>query len=328
VGLILNFLAFAIIGSILGAFQVRGHFDRIFMYEVSPIFSALPAVVLRRLKKAPMIIWITDLWPESLVATGISKNPRILNSVALFVKFIYRYSDLIYTSSKGYIPRIEAMGVPSQKIKFWPQWAETLFLKGSSPNDSNIQLPKGFVVLFSGNIGSSQDMPTLLRAAEKLKDRQDIHFVILGDGREKAETDATVIRLGLQKTFHMLGRKPMDSMPAYYAKASVLLVSLKKEDLFSVTLPAKLQSYMASGNPILACLDGEGAQFVDQWKAGLSCPAGDADALAETILKFSNIPENELNEMGRNAFRCYQENFEREKLISELEKDLKELELL
>jgi glycosyltransferase involved in cell wall biosynthesis len=323
-GLIINFVAFAIMASLLCLFQVRGRYDRIFMYEVSPIFSALPAVILRYLKKAPMIIWITDLWPETLSATGVVKNPKVLGWVGLFVQFIYRHSDLIYTSSQGFISRIEALGVPPSKIKFWPQWAENLFLDGQAKTE-DVQLPDGFVVLFSGNIATSQDMPTLLKAAQKLKDRTDIHFVILGDGLMKDETEKTAAQMGLEKTFHMLGRKPMESMPAYYAQADALLVSLKKDDLFSITLPAKLQTYMASGNPILACLDGEGAQFVEQWKAGLSCPSGDADALAQTILKFSTLSPEQLKEMGRNAFRCYQENFDRDKLISALEADFRAL---
>jgi colanic acid biosynthesis glycosyl transferase WcaI len=325
-GLILNFISFAIIGSLFCLFQVKGRYDRIFMYEVSPIFSAFPALVLRAVKNAPMIIWITDLWPESLSATGIVKNKNVLDFVALFVKFIYRHTDLIYTSSKGFIGRIEALGVPSAKIKFWPQWAESLFLADRSDKPSvDLNLPSGFVVLFTGNIGTSQDMPTLVGAAEILKAHKDIHFVILGDGLEKARTEAQVAKLGLKDTFHLLGRKPMEMMPAYYEKAGALLVSLKKDDLFSVTLPAKMQSYMASGNPILACLDGEGADLVREWNAGLSCPAGNALKLAETVLQFSKLPPERRIEMGGNAFRCYQALFDREKLIRELETDFENL---
>lgn len=326
IGLILNFISFAIIGSFFCLFQVGGRYDRIFMYEVSPIFSAFPALVLRAVKNAPMIIWITDLWPESLSATGIVRNKKVLDFVAMFVKFIYKHSDLIYTSSKGYIGRIEALGVPKSKIKFWPQWAESLFLEDrSNETPVDLQLPKGFIVLFSGNIGTSQDMPTLIAAANKLKAHKNIHFVILGDGLEREKTELQVAKLGLKDTFHMLGRKPMEMMPIYYENAGALLVSLKKEDLFSVTLPAKLQSYMASGNPVLACLDGEGAELVREWEAGLSCLSGDPSALAETILKFSQLSPEQRKEMGQNAFRCYQTLFDREKLILELEEDFQSL---
>jgi colanic acid biosynthesis glycosyl transferase WcaI len=325
-GMVLNFISFAIIGSLFCLFQVTGRYDRIFMYEVSPIFSAFPAIVLRAVKNAPMIIWITDLWPESLSATGTVKNKKVLNFVALFVKFIYKHSDLIYTSSKGFIGRIEALGVPKSKIKFWPQWAESLFLADRSDHTPvELHLPKGFIVLFSGNIGTSQDMPTLLAAAEILKNHKDIHFVILGDGLEKEKTELKAAKMGLKETFHMLGRKPMEMMPAYYEKAGALLVSLKKDDLFSVTLPAKLQSYMASGNPILACLDGEGGDLVREWNAGLSCPAGNPLKLAETILQFSKLPPERRIEMGGNAFRCYQALFDREKLMCELEADFEHI---
>ncbi len=328
--LVLNYLSFCLLATALAPFLIRGQYDKIFMYELSPIFSALPAVFLRWIKKAPMIIWITDLWPESLEATGVVKNKKILSFVGLFVKFIYRYSDKIYTSSRGFIPRIEVMVRSEAKIKFWPQWAENIF-NNYDPTISTYEdksLPKdGFIVMFAGNIGTSQDLPTVLEAFEKLKGDRDIHLVILGDGLMKSWIETEIIKKNLQHNVHLLGKKPLDMMPYYYSKADVMLVSLTKTDLFSITLPSKLQSYLASKKPVLASLDGEGAEVVKNWNAGLCCPAGNADLLAKTILNFSTLSKEELAKMGNNAYNCYKSEFDREKLISELEKDLQAIQL-
>ncbi len=326
IGLILNFISFAIIGTILAPFLVRDKYDKIFMYQVSPIFSALPAIVLRFLNKAPMIIWVTDLSPESLVATGTTKNKHILKLVTLFVKFTYRYSDLIYTSSLGFISRIKTLGVPEAKLKYWPQWAESLFSQQKKLDYTDEEMPQaGFIILFAGNIGISQDMPTIISAAEKIKNHRNIHFVILGDGLAKREAEQMVKEKNLHETVHLLGKKPMETMPYYYSRADVLLVSLTNADLFSITLPAKLQSYLASKKAVLASLNGEGAAIVEKWKCGFSCSASHPELLAETVLRFAKLEKTELEQMGINAYNCYLHEFEQEKLISILETDLENI---
>ncbi len=324
--LVLNYLSFCFFSTILAPFLVRGSYDKIFIYQLSPIFSALPAVLLKYLKKAPIIIWVTDLWPESLEATGVVTNKKLLSFVGLFVKFIYKHSDKIYISSRGFAPKIKLMGVPESKIKFWPQWAESFFNNKSSQltyNDDRI--PTGFIVMFAGNIGSAQDFKTVVEAATILKSLTHIHFVILGDGLMRPWAEKEVTQKSLQQTFHFLGKKPIESMPYYYSRADVMLVSLTDTELFSITIPSKVQTYLASGKPILASLNGEGAEIINEWKAGLSCPATNPVALAATIEKMSKLSKAELDQMGKNAYQCYQTEFEREKLISILEQEFQDL---
>lgn len=317
--LALNYISFCLISTLMAPLRVRGKFDKIFIYQLSPVFSALSAVFLKYIKKAPIVLWVTDLWPESLEATGIVKNKKILNIVGLFVKFIYKHSDKILISSRGFSHKIQAMGVASEKIKFWPQWAESLFGEATTLttfHDENI--PKGFVVMFAGNIGGAQDFETIVEAAILLKHREDIHFVILGDGLKKKWATEEVKKRNIENTFHFLGRKPVESMPYYYSKADVMLASLTDTELFSITIPAKVQSYLASGKPILASINGEGGQIVDEWKAGYSCPATQPKRLAETIEKMAALSKDNLDQMGKNALACYRSEFEREKLISSL----------
>ncbi|MBC7428162.1 MAG: glycosyltransferase family 4 protein [Bacteriovorax sp.] len=323
--LALNYFSYFFCASFLAPFLVRGKFDKIFVYEPSPITVAIPGIVLKYLKGAPMFFWVTDLWPESLEATGVVKNKTALNIVARLVKVLYKLSDKILVTSKGFIPRVEALGAEREKIIYWPQWAESFFGKKTADfNDTN--LPQdGFTIMFAGNIGSSQDFETIVSAAVLLKEHKNIHFVILGDGIMRVPAEEKVKKENIQNNFHFLGRKPIESMPYYYSKADVMLMSLTDSDLFSITVPSKLQSYLASGKPILASMNGEGADIVREYKAGLACPATNPKILSETVLKMSQLPKEELRTMGENAFKCYQSEFEREKLISILEEEFKKL---
>lgn len=327
VQLALNFFSYFKWATMLAPFMVRGKYDKIFVYEPSPITVAIPAIFISFFKRIPMILWVTDLWPESLEATGVIKNKHLLSMVATMVKWIYRHTDRIFITSQGFKPRLLAMGVPEQKIKYWPQWAESFFNNQTQTDYRDDQLPQsGFKIIFAGNIGSSQDFPTLIEAAEILKGNPDIHFIILGDGLMKKWAENEINKRGLALTFHFLGKKPVETMPYYFSHADALLVSLTDSDLFSITVPSKVQSYLASGKPIIASLNGEGAAIVEEWKAGITAPATHPKVLAAQIKKMTELPSAELKKMGDNALACYLSEFERNKLISELETELEKLQ--
>lgn len=319
--LILNYLSFCLLSTFLAPLIVRGKFDKIFIYQLSPIFSALPAVLLKYIKNAPVIIWVTDLWPESLEATSVTKNKLVLSMVAIFVKFIYFHSDKIFISSRGFAASIKKLGVLESKIKYWPQWAENFYKNKTISTVIQDSIPPGFVFMFAGNIGTAQDFGTIVSAASMIKNIENIHFVILGDGLQKEWAVREVEARSLQNNFHFLGRKAVELMPAYFSRADVMLVSLEDTELFSITVPSKIQSYLASGKPILASLNGEGAEIIDKWRAGYTCPASSPHILAKTIEQMSKLSKSELDAMGKNAFLCYQSEFEREKLISILEQE-------
>lgn len=323
--LALNFFSFFFLASLLAPFKVKGKYDKIFVYEPSPITVAIPGIVLKYLKKAPMFFWVTDLWPESLEATGVVKNKTILSAVAVLVRWLYKHSDKILVTSKGFIPRVKALGGKDSQIVYFPQWAEAHF-ENSDLSYEDKNLPSdGFKIMFAGNIGSSQDFETIVEAAKILKSESKIQIIILGDGMMKSWAENEVKKAEL-KNFHFLGRKPVETMPYYFAKADVMLMSLTNTDLFAITVPSKLQSYLAAKKPVLASMNGEGAEIVREFKAGMTCPAGQPALLAETILKMSRLSPDELKEMGSNAYKCYLSEFEREKLISQLEEEFRKVQ--
>lgn len=321
--LMLNYLSFIIWGSLLGPWLLRGRrFDAIFMFETSPITSALPAVLLRRLKKAPLLMWVLDLWPDTLSAVGVVRSPRVLGWVGRLVGFIYKRCDRILVQSRAFYPNVERWGGDVQRIRYFPAWAEAVFagdLHAVEPAPEVLPYQGSFNVMFAGNIGEAQDFPAILDAAERLKHRTDIRWLVVGDGRAAGWVAEQIERRGLKDRVVMLGRHPLERMPAFFRGASALLVSLRAEPIFEMTIPGKVQSYLASGLPLLGMLDGEGARVIAESGAGLVCGAGDGAALARQVEALAAMDADARRDMGAAGKNYGAREFERERLMRALE---------
>ena len=178
---------------------------------------------------------------------------------------------------------------------------------------------EGFTVVFAGNIGEAQDMPAVLDAVEQLKGNASVRWIIVGDGRKSDWLQSEVARRGLDKQVLLPGRFPVERMPSFYAHANALLVSLKRDPVFSMTIPGKLQSYLMAGVPLLGMLDGEGAAVIRDAEAGLTCEAGDGAGLAQAVLALAAMPTAERKQMGLNGREYAQQEFGRAQLMGRLE---------
>lgn len=325
--LMLNYLSFAASACLLGTWRLRGRkFDAIFVYEPSPATVGIPAVLLRAIKKAPLAFWVLDLWPETLQAIGVVRSRVLLRSIGGLVSFIYNRCDLILAQSKSFVPQIAKHCNGSSRIRYFPSWAESIFEVGSEVAAPEVPLKENaFSVMFAGNIGEAQDFPTVLAAAELLKNHVQIRWLLVGDGRMAPWVNEEIRRRDLQHNVLMLGRHPVERMPAFYRHADALLVCLKDEPIFSMTIPAKLQSYLAAGIPVVAMLNGEGAEVVERSRSGVACRAGDARGLAAAVLRLASLSAEERAEMGKNALAVSASEFDRNKLITQLEVWLEEL---
>ena len=323
--LALNYLSFAVTASVFGPLLCKGKFDQIYVFEPSPITVGIPALILKKLKSAPVLFWVQDLWPESLSATGAVKSKAVLALVAHLVKFIYQRCDRILIQAKSFSNSVQQYGGEKTKIVYFPNSAESLFTMPSTTFVSIPPLPEGFKVMFAGNIGAAQDFETIICAAEKLHSHKDIHWVIVGDGRMRAWSEAEVKKRGLSNNVHFLGRYPLEAMPSFFSHADALLVTLKKEPIFALTIPSKIQSYLACGRPVIAALDGEGANVIEEAGAGFTCPGGTPDVLAQTVLKMYKTSKHEREKMGENGREYYKTNFDRDMLIDKLEGWMKKL---
>ena len=319
--LILNYISFAFTASILGPMKCHDAYDVIFVYEPSPITVGLPAIVMKMIKSTPIVFWVQDLWPESLSAAGAINSQTVINVVRGLVRFIYSRCDRILVQSRSFIDAIVRLGVDRSKIEYFPNSAEAVF-DDAARNAEVAELIgylNGFKVMFAGNIGASQDFESILGAAESLKEYKNIHWIIIGDGRMFPWVQEQVNKRGLSDTFHLLGRHPLALMPAFFAQANVMLVSLKKKPIFALTIPAKVQSYLACSRPIIAAIDGEGARVVEDAAAGLTCPPEEPGLLAKTVLQASKMPAEDLEEMARRGRYYFEKNFDSTTLVNRLE---------
>jgi glycosyltransferase involved in cell wall biosynthesis len=315
-----NYLSFVLSAGLLAPFRCRGRYDVIFVYEPSPVTVALPAILLRALKRVPLVFWVQDLWPESLSATRSVASPRVLRWVRRLVDFIYRRSDLVLISSRGFTEHVLASGIGRDRIEYFPNWAENFY----QPHTKSItgvaeKMPAGFRILFAGNIGGAQSFETILAAAEGTRSHPNLHWVIVGDGNMRPWVAEEVRRRGLAAQVHLLGQRPVDTMPDYFAAAHALLVTLRGDPVFSLTVPSKIQSYLACGRPIVAAIDGEGAGIIEESGAGLRCPAEDAEGLAAAALALFGMPAEQREAMGRSGRAYFEANFEREMLLDRLQ---------
>lgn len=318
--LALNYLSYTIFASLKAVwFGITRKYDAVIVHETSPVMVGIPAVIIKKLQRIPLHFWVLDLWPESLSAAGGIHNVRVLSVFEKLTKWIYKNSKTLLIGSKGYRKYINNQGDYDAKMIYYPNWVDEMEVDGSI---SIPQLPNGFNVIFTGNVGDAQDFPHVIETAKRLKANKEINFIIIGDGRKRewVETQASTHSLDNIKC---LGRFPISSMPMFYASASVLFLALKDREIFALTAPAKLQAYMSSGKPVVGMINGEGADLIKEADCGWSVPAEDSEALADLLLKLSKEDKKVLEQKGENGKLYSQKHFNFKNSIDRLEAILK-----
>ncbi len=329
-GLVLNYLSFIVSAGALGRGMLRGQppFDVVFVYAPSPLLQALAAVRLARLLEVPLVVWVQDLWPESLSATGYVKNALLLRLVTLAVKRIYRACDRILVQSRAFVAPVAALTDQPNKVRYYPNLYQPHL--NSSPSAAAVELAERlrlqFSVVFAGNLGTAQALDTVIEAARRLRPHRHVQIVLVGSGSLSPW-------LARQRELHQLdnlvlvGRFEASDMPTIFDAASALLVTLSADPSFALTVPSKVQAYLAAGRPIVASLDGEAARIVDESGAGFCSIAGNAEALAEAILRMTNTSRQERETMGQRGRSFFDRNFASDHLVRELETHLIEVVL-
>jgi colanic acid biosynthesis glycosyl transferase WcaI len=316
--LFLNYFSFALLAT-LKLRKIKGPFDAIFVYEPSPITVGIPAIVAKKKFNAPIYFWAQDLWPESLVAAGGVKNRFVLSFFNSLTKWIYSHCRKVLVQSPGFTDYILNQGVPKDKIIFYPNPTEAFYKPIQDVKEYQEFFEKEyFNIIFAGNIGEAQSFHTIIEAVHLLKNLP-VKFVILGDGRYKETAISLIKDKGLEFHFNFLGSFPATEMPKFFSHADALLVSLKKDKIFSLTIPAKIQSYLACGKPIIASIDGEGAKIVSDANCGVTSPAEDSIALSNVIKELIALDKSTLVDMGNNGRAYYEKEFDRGYLLEKLE---------
>lgn len=297
--------------------------DAILCFQLSPVTMAMPALIYKRKTGAKLVHWVQDLWPESVTATTSIKGGPVVNILNKLVYYIYRKSDVILIQSPAFEKSICSKGDFKKKLVFVPNWAEGLFERSEIKPISTV-IPEGFRVMFAGNIGVAQDFPAIIKAAQLTHDIPTIKWIIVGDGRARDDAEKEVERLGLTDTVTFVGRHPIDEMPGFFKKADLMLVSLKDDFIFSLTIPSKIQAYMVSNKPIVTMLNGEGSRVVEDAHCGLIAKSGDYKTLAANLKKIYAMSRDEREKMGNLGRAYYDRLFAKNIIIDRVNEVLKQ----
>lgn len=325
--LVLNYFSYLVVGWIWMLFHALWHkYDIVFCQQLSPVTMSSPAVLYKKLRKVPLYTWVLDLWPESLTAAGEISNKAILGFFNWFVKSEYKNSDKILISSRNFDQSILQYGDYKDKIVYYPQWSDgaddslTFSFKLPETLQQLASDENNFIVMFAGAVGEAHGMECNMQAALQTREHHHIKWVIVGDGRRLEWVRSFVKENGLENTVFTLGRFPSETMPNFFAKADLMLVSLTDSPLFNMYSPAKIASYMAAERPIVAVLNGEGADVIKSAECGWNIQAGDADGLARLVIKLAQTDKMVLKSKGSKGKAYYENFFNKEKCLKKLDK--------
>lgn len=316
-GLLLNCYSFVSEGK-KWVKKCKEKYDAVYVFEVSPVTVGLPAVAYKKKFGTPIYFNVQDLWPENVeIVLGIH-NKLVIGTINKIVDKIYSASDKILCSSNSFAEKIAERGVPREKLVFWPQFC-------TEPSMTNVTRPECysdncFNIVFTGNIGEAQGLDLLVDAAAKLRETE-VRWFLVGDGRAREKLEKKVAENKLENIVTFVGKVSEEEANRYIHFADCAYLSFKKNKLFDMTLPAKLQSYMACGTPILAAAGGESARVIGEARCGFVCEQ-DIDKLADMV-RNDVLLSNEMDMMGRRAKNYFEDHFSVELVIGELETMMK-----
>lgn len=321
INLILNYLSFLVSGSFYVLFKLRKRsFDFVLTFQVSPITSAIPSIFYSLMNNSVHILWVLDLWPETLIDLGILNKKFKIKFFRIFVNWIYRRSDIILAQSKSFVANIKN-AIPFKKnIYYFPSWGESnLFHDKIKPTDE-IKPSDKFTILFAGNIGEAQDFQSVIKAVKLLSSKKINNFriILLGDGSKKKWLINEIKALGIESYFEIKQKYPLEKMPSFFYHADALFVSLLNRNGFNMTIPGKIPFYLSSGIPIIGMINGEGSRVIKEANAGYVCEASNYLELSNLILKMSCLDNNKLKEMGKNGKLYCEKEFSKSKQVRKL----------
>jgi glycosyltransferase involved in cell wall biosynthesis len=282
-----------------------------------PIFQGFTAWLLSRLKRAPFLFEVRDLWPAFAVAVGVLRQPLLIRASEWLERFLYHHADRVVVNSPGFIDHVKARG--ARLVTLVPNGSDTTMFNPELDGEDFRQeygLVGKFIALYAGAHGMSNDLTVVLAAADLLREQTGIAVVFLGDGKEKPALMAQAAELGLTNV-HFIPPVPKAQMPEVLAAADACIAILKPVDLYRTVYPNKVFDYLAAGKPVILAIDGVIRELVEQARAGIAVPPGDAAALAQAIRQLAGDPERG-RQMGRSGRAYVAVNFDRGMLADQM----------
>lgn len=320
IGMILNYLSFMISGMFAAKFMVIKA-DYVFSFEVSPMTQVLTGICFAKRLQVPHYLYVQDLWPENVITvTGIT-NPVIIKPIDKMVDYIYKNTDEIFATSPSFVDAIcnRKIKVDRKKVHYWPQYAEEFYHPCDKKAVGEIPDDDSFKVIFTGNIGTAQGLQILPKTAEMLK-KENVKFIMVGDGRYLEEFIDEVKSRNVEDKFVMVQRQPAERIPELLSACDAAFLSFQNDELWTMTIPAKLQSYMACGMPVIAAAQGETKRIIEEAQCGVRSRIGDAEELS---LKIKDMMNTDLVEMGRKSREYFKEHFDKKMLMDQMDEYFK-----
>ncbi len=322
IGLVLNYFSFMWSGLLWTHSREakRWQPDLIFSFETSPMTQVRIGCRYAKKKGVPHFLYVQDLWPENVITVTGIKNPLIIQPIDRMVDRIYRETDRIFVTSPSFAEAIATRKhpVPREKITYWPQYAEEFYRPAERGSNDLIPDDDHFQIAFTGNIGVAQGLEILPAVAEKLRGEK-IRFVIIGDGRRKEALSEEIRRRSVEDAFLFIPRQPAEAIPALLACCDAAFLSFHNDRLWEMTIPAKLQSYMACGMPILAAAGGETARIIKEADCGIAVPCGDAEALVGAIRQYATMGETDRRNLSEHSRAYAVQHFGKKTLMDEMD---------
>lgn len=289
-------------------------FDAIYVFEVSPITVALPAISYKKKKHTPIIMNVQDLWPENIIAVTGMNNAFINFLIKIVVRYIYKNCDSILAASQSFVPNIQSyLKTGKEKVKFWPQYS----VVKKEEKAKNLFDVNYFNIIFTGNIGVAQGLDIAIEAAQQLRNT-NIHWHFVGDGRCLDDLKKSVRESNLDHCIKFYGRKEEKEIPQYLANADAALLILKPDPVFEMTIPAKLQTYMACGVPIIGCVSGEGKRMIEESKSGVVSSNISVEGLVDVCNRMLSMSKEEYAKLSMNSYEYGKKHFDKKIIIDQL----------
>lgn len=317
--LAINYVSFTL--SFLHKVNVlSGDFDIVLVYQLSPVLMALPGIKYANKHKVPLMIYCCDLWPESMKMYIKNEKNILFRIMKRMSQKVYSRADVLAVQSKSFIDYMEQThGIKRDKVIYMPAFADETYLETDFTSDDNLV---DFV--FLGNLGIAQNLISVLEAVNKIKDVPNFKVHFVGDGSCLGQMKEFVNNNGLEDIVQFYGRRPVEEMPKFYKLADACLVSLKADNATGLTLPSKVQGYMAAGLPIIGMIDGSAQEVIAEAKCGLCVNADDVDGFARVMKNFIENKE-EYRDFGLNGRKYFKDNFNKRKLLDSIEKSIDNL---
>lgn len=320
---ILNYFSFPLLGKRCVR-CLKKNYDVVLVFQFSPVMMAKPGLFYAKRKHVPLLLYVIDIWPESLLAGGVRKDSLLYRWFSNVSKKIYSSADVLAVTSPSFDGYIANLIGKKVEALYLPQYAEDIFI------NTPVGLPEGYSkkkinLTFAGNVGSAQSVETIVRAAALLEGHDEIVFHIVGSGSELDKCRALAQKLNLSNViFH--GRKPLEDMPLYHSVSDAMVATFSSMPTLALTLPRKIQSYMAAGRPIIGAVTGEAKYVIEEAKCGFCCKTEDYEGLAEICIAFSELTTEEKRQLGRSAKDYYENHFSRQIFFETLENQLNNME--